>query len=160
VNNFPLVVAPGDSLTVPIRFRPQAAGRVTAALRIISDAPGLPAIVEVSGTAPTPRLLVSIADTGAFPDTRLGDVSDETLTLSNSGSCPLTITAITSSSTGFLVPQTLAFPVVIAPGGALELTLRFQPTDVGDATGTIAIVSDDPASPAALDVSGHTPSDS
>jgi len=159
VDSFPLVVAPGGSLTVPIRFRPQAAGRVTAALRIISDAPGLPAIVEVSGTAPTPRLAVSIADTGAFPDTRLGDVSDETLTLSNSGSCPLTVTAITSSSTGFLVPQILASPIVIAPGGVLELTLRFQPTDVGDATGTITIVSDDPASPAALDVSGHTPSD-
>ena len=159
VNGFPLVVAPGTSLTVPIRFRPQAAGRVTAALRIISNAPGLPAIVEVSGTAPTPRLAVSIADTGAFPDTRLGDVSDETLTLSNSGNCPLTITAITSSSTGFLVPQILASPIVIAPGGVLELTLRFQPTDVGDATGTITIVSDDPASPAALDVSGHTPSD-
>jgi hypothetical protein len=57
------------------------------------------------------------------------------------------------------VPQTLAFPIVIAPGGALELTLRFQPTDVGDATGTITIVSDDPASLAALDVSGHTPND-
>jgi hypothetical protein len=78
VNRFPLVVAPGGSLTVPIRFRPQAAGRVTAALLIISDAPGLPAIVEVSGTAPTPRLAVSIADTGAFPDTRLGDVSGHT----------------------------------------------------------------------------------
>lgn len=158
VNSFPLVVAPGDSLTVPIRFRPQAAGRITAALRIISDAPGLPAIVEVSGTAPTPRLVVSIADAGAFPDTCLGDVSDETLTLSNSGRCPLTITAITSSSTDFLVPETPAFPIVIAPGGALELTLRFQPAHIGDTTGTITIVSDDPASPAALDVSGHTPS--
>ena len=157
VNSFPLVVAPGNSLTVPIRFRPQAAGRVTAALRIISDAPGLPAIVEVSGTAPTPRLVVSIADSGAFPDTFLGDVSDETLALSNSGTCPLTITAITSSSTDFLVPETLAFPIVIAPGGALELTLRFQPAQIGDATGTITIASDDPASPAALGISGHAP---
>ena len=158
VDSFPLVVAPGDSLTVPIRFRPQAVGRVTAALRIISDAPGLQAIVEVSGTAPTPRLVVSIADAGAFPDTCLGDVSDETLTLSNSGRCPLTITAITSSSTDFLVPETLAFPIVIAPGGDLELTLRFQPAHIGDATGTITIFSDDPDRQTALEVSGHAPS--
>ncbi len=75
----------------------------------------------------------------------------------NSGACPLTITAITSSSTDFLVPETLAFPLVIAPRGALELTLRFQPPDVGDATGTITIASDDPASPTALGISGHAP---
>jgi photosystem II stability/assembly factor-like uncharacterized protein len=158
VVSYPLVVAPGDAVAVPIRFRPAVIGPAAAVLRIDSDDPGSPAFVRVSGTAPAPRLVVSIADTGTFPDTCLGDVSDEMLTLSNSGPCPLTITAITSSSVDFLVPQTVSYPVVITAGGDLELTLRFQPTSIGHASGTIAIVSDDPAGLVTLDVSGHTPS--
>jgi photosystem II stability/assembly factor-like uncharacterized protein len=158
VVSYPLTVAPGGSVAVPIRFQPPATGPAVAVLQIDSDDPASPALVHVSGTAPAPRLAVSIADTGAFPDTCLGDISDETLTLSNSGRCALTVTAITSSSTDFLVPETLSFPVVIAPGGDLDLTLRFQPAHIGDSTGTVTIVSDDPESPATLDVSGHTPS--
>lgn len=158
VINYPLVVAAGGSITVPIRFRPATIGAAAAVLRIDSNDPGSPATVEVSGTTPAPRLVVSIADHGAFADTCLGDVTDEMLTLSNSGPCPLTITAIASSSGAFLVPDTIIFPLVIAPGGDLELTLRFQPTDRGTTVGTITLTSDDPVSPSVVPVSGFTPS--
>jgi hypothetical protein len=112
----------------------------------------------VSGVAPPPRLVASIPDSGSFGDTCLGDFHDEMLTLSNSGHCPLTITGILSSSGDFLVPQTIVLPFVIAPGGDLELTLRFQPSHFGPSSGTITIVSDDPASPLTFTVSGNTPS--
>ena len=158
VVDYPLVLSAGGSIAIPIRFRPTATGPTSAVLRIESNDPNSPAIVEVSGTAPPPRLVVSIADDGVFADTCLGDVTDEILTVSNSGSCPLTITAITSSSEEFLVPETVSFPVMIAPGGDLELTLRFQPTHHGDSTGTITLLSDDPSSPALIEVSGFAPS--
>jgi hypothetical protein len=80
------------------------------------------------------------------------------LTLANAGHCPLTISAITSSAPEFVVPEVLSFPLMIAPGGDLELTVRFAPTAFGPATGTITIASDDPASPLALALRGNTPS--
>ncbi len=158
VTTFPLLVSSGDSVAVPIRFQPTGRGSFSGTLRIASNDPNSPAVVQVSGIAPSPRLVVMVPDTGSFGDTCLGDFHDEMITLDNAGHCPLTITAITSSSGDFLVPQTIAFPVVIASGGDLEFILRFQPSHLGPSSGTITITSDDPASPATFSVTGNTPS--
>ena len=127
-------------------------------LQITSDDPASPAAVAVSGDSPPPCLVASLANAGNFGDTCLGSFHDEMLTLSNSGHCPLTIQAITSSSPDFLIPGTFSFPIVIEPGGDIELTLRFQPSHFGPSNATITIMSDDPASPLMLTVSGNTPS--
>jgi photosystem II stability/assembly factor-like uncharacterized protein len=158
VVSFPLLIASGDSVTLPVRFRPTARGPVAGTLRITSDDPASPAIVRVSGAAPPPRLVASLPNAGDFGDTCVGDLRDEMLTLANAGPCPLTVSAITSSSPDFVVPELVKPPVVIAAGGDLELTLRFQPSHVGPASATITIVSDDPASPLTLSVHGTAPS--
>jgi len=50
---FPLSVAPGDSIDVPIRFQPTSAGAKSANITISSNDPASPAkVVAVSGTAP------------------------------------------------------------------------------------------------------------
>jgi hypothetical protein len=158
VQTYPLVVAPGAAIEVPIRYQPIAPGAVTATLTVYSNDPATPATVEVEGTAPPPRLVVSIADSGDFGDTCIGSFHDLMLTLSNAGHCPLSISDIASSSGDFIVPEAIAYPLVIAPGGDLELTLRFQPTAFGPTSATITITSDDPGGPATLAVSGAAPS--
>ena len=53
VLNFPLTVAPGDSLVVPIRFQPTSDGSKSATLTISTDDPSAPTkTVRVSGSAP------------------------------------------------------------------------------------------------------------
>ena len=158
VVSFPLVVKGGHSIALPIRFQPTSLGSFAGTLQIASNDLASPKAVRISGVAPPPRLVVSVPDTGDFGSTCLGKFRDEMITLSNSGHCPLTITAITSSSTDFVVPQTIAFPIVIGPGGDLEIVLRFQPSHLGPSSATITIVSDDPASPLTFTVTGDTPS--
>lgn len=158
VATYPLVVSSGDSIVVPIRFQPTGRGTFSGSLRIGSNDPASPAMVQVSGVAPVPRLVVMVPDTGAFGDTCLGHFHDEMITLNNGGHCPLTISSIASSAGDFQIPQTIAFPIVIAPGGDLEFILRFQPSHLGPSAGTITIVSDDPASPLTFTVTGNTPS--
>ncbi len=158
VISFPLVVAAGSSIELPIRFQPPALGPFNGTLTITSNDPTSPALVAVSGKAPPPRLVASLANAGNFGDTCLGSFTDEMLTLSNSGHCPLTVFSITSSSPDFIAPQIMTAPVVIAAGGDLELMLRFQPSHFGPSAGTIVIVSDDPASPLLIAVNGNTPS--
>ena len=158
VTSYPLEVAAGDSIELPIRFQPLLGGTTTGILRIFSNDPASPALVDLSGTAPPPRLVASIADSGDFGATCMHSFRDERLTLSNSGHCPLSVSAITSSSPDFVVPEVLVFPIVVAPGGDIELTLRFEPSHFGPSSATITVVSDDPLSPLDLAVSGHSPS--
>jgi photosystem II stability/assembly factor-like uncharacterized protein len=158
VISYPLIVAAGGSIELPIRFQPSGVGPASASLTILSNDPASPATVDVMGTAPPPRLSLSIADAGDFGDTCIGSFHDEPLTLANSSRCPLTITDITSSSAEFLAPDVDAFPLSVAPGTAVEVTLRFQPTSFGAKSATITVTSDDPSGPRLLTVSGNAPS--
>jgi photosystem II stability/assembly factor-like uncharacterized protein len=158
VVTFPLVVAAGASVVVPLRFQPGTLGVLSATVSVVSNDPASPAQVDVMGTAPPPRLVLSIADAGDFGDVCVGDFRDLPVTLSNSGSCPLTISGMTSSSGEFIVPSIDVLPLTIAPRTSVTVALRFQPTSFGAKNATINVISDDPASPATLVVSGTAPS--
>jgi kumamolisin len=158
VASYPLLVSSAGSIDVVVRFAPTSPGFKAATLTITSNDPASPHVIQLKADAPTPRLTASIADTGAFSDTCIGSFDDEVLTLNNSGLCPLTIASITSSAPEFEVSETLSYPLVIAPGGDLELTLRFAPTAFGPASATITVTSNDSASPTTLAVTGNAPS--
>jgi hypothetical protein len=125
---------------------------------VISDDPGGPRTLTVSGIAKPPRLVTIIADEGNFGNACLGSFVDEMMTLSNSGDCTLTITGVTSSSAEYLVPNVLSYPLTIGAGDSLLVPIRLQPTSFGPKAATITVTSDDPASPKNILVSGFTPS--
>ena len=155
---YPIIVDAGDSITVPVRFQPTALGPVSGTLTVFGNDPSGPRQVHVSGNAPGPRLVVSIADSGGFGHVCVDHFRDESLTLSNSGCCPLTITSMTTTDPQFVVPIVDAFPIVVEPGDEVDVELRFQPASFGPKNATITITSDDPAGPDTLDVSGYAPS--
>lgn len=157
VDTYPIVIGSGDSIDVPLRFQPSSVGDKVAQITVLSNAPGGPRILTVSGRAPAPRLVTVIADDGDFGRTCLGDLTDRMLTLSNSGRCPLTIHGIASTSADFVAPGVDAFPIVIGAGDSLQVPIRFQPTNFGPATGTITIASDDPEGPKSICVEGTAP---
>jgi photosystem II stability/assembly factor-like uncharacterized protein len=157
VSFFPLVVAAGDSVELPIRFQPHNLGATTATLKILSNDPSSPKIVRVSGHAPAPRLALSIANGGDFGDVCVGSFSDQALTINNSGGCALTVTGIASSSPEFIAPGVDAYPLVVAAGGSVDVQVRFQPTSFGSKSARLTVSSDDPGGPRNLDVSGNAP---
>jgi hypothetical protein len=105
----------------------------------------------------TGRVVTAIADAGSFGEACLGSFTDEELTIDNGGEGPLSITDITSSSPDFLPPSVLSYPIKLGAGDSVEVAIRFKPTSVGAKTATITIVSDDPASPHHVRVSGVAP---
>jgi hypothetical protein len=157
VLSYPIKLEVGDSIGVPIRFAPKSFGNKAATIRIDSNDPTSPHLVHVSGVAPRPRLSLIIANRGGFGKVCVGDFVDEPLILNNSGQCPITVSAITSSSSAFQVPEVLSLPLLIGPGDSLDLPIRFEPTGVGPAAGTITITSSDPSSPHTVDISGDAP---
>ena len=155
---YPLIVNPGTSIDLIIRFQPLNLGPQGGIISIFSSDPASPATVSVSGFAPAPTLSLVIADTGDFGKVCVGRFVDEPLILSNSGMCTLTIFGISSSSSDFLVPEVLSYPLTVGSGDALPIPIRFEPISFGPKSATITITSDDPASPATIDVSGEAPS--
>ena len=157
VDTYPLTIGAGDAVSLPIRFQPASVGPKAATVTVTSDDPTGPKTVEVSGTAPAPRLSLVVADGGDFGKVCIGRFADQPLVLANSGHCPLTVTAITSSSPAFLAPSVAEYPLVIDGGGSLTVPIRFQPTVRGPAAATISVVTDDPTGVHTVSVSGDAP---
>jgi hypothetical protein len=158
VVSYPLAIAPGESLEVPLRFQPTTAGFDAAKISIFSNDLFNPHVIEVTGTGQAPRLALMIPDHGNFGNVCIGSFADESLILNNSGKCALTVTNISSSSAVFLVPEVLSYPLTINAGGFLPVPIRFQPTAFGAASATITVTSDNPLGPLTVDVSGDAPS--
>ncbi len=156
--SYPLNIAPGGALDVPIRFQPTSFGPKSAVITVTSNDPAGPKKVPVSGQTKPPRLAVVIADAGDFGRACIGSFKDEAIVLSNSGHCTLSVQSVSSSSSEFVVPSVLSYPLSIAAGASLAVPIRFQPTDFGAQAGTLTIVSDDPAGPRTVAVSGFAPS--
>jgi hypothetical protein len=160
VLSYPLVVAPGASLDLVVRFAPSSYGPQFGSITILSSDPLSPNVISVSGTAPAPTANLIIANSGNFGNVCVGSFVDEPLIITNSGPCTLTVTAITviSASPDFLAPEVLSYPITIAPGNSLPVPIRFAPSSFGTQSATITVASDDPASPISVGVSGTAPS--
>jgi len=158
VVSYPLVVAAGDSVALPVRFEPLSLGSKTASITIVSNDPAGIRIVAVSGFAPAPELDLIIANSGDFGNVCIGSVVDKPLTLLNSGRCTLTVTAVSSSASEFIVPNVLSYPIRIAPETAIEVPIRFEPASFGAKSGTITVTSDDPTGAKSVALSGNVPS--
>jgi len=157
VNAYPLVVAPGDAAELVIRFQPTARGPVSATIRIFSNDPAGVKGVNVSGDCPPPRLVLAFPDSGEFGPVCVGSFRDIPLTIADAASCPLTITGVTTSDPEFAVSAVDSYPLLVSPGGAVELVVRFQPSSFGSHAATITVLSDDPGGPRTLTVSGTAP---
>jgi protein involved in polysaccharide export with SLBB domain len=157
VNAYPLTVAPGDALELIVRFQPTARGPASATISIFSNDPAGVKTVNVSGDCPPPRLVLAFPDSGQFGPVCVGSFRDIPLTIADAGSCPLTITGITTSDPEFSVAAVDTYPLLISPGGAIDLVVRYQPVSFGSHAGTITVLSDDPGGPRTLAVSGTAP---
>ena len=155
---YPIKLGPGDSIDVVIRFEPTALGGRSGTITVISDDPAGPHTVAVSGEAHAPRLCLVIANAGNFGRACVGGFVDEPMILNNSGKCALSIYGMTSTSSEFLVPHVLSYPLTIGAGSSLPLPIRFAPQSHGHKSGVITVVSNDPAGPYTLAVSGDAPS--
>jgi len=154
----PVIVAPGEDIEFTVQYAPTAPGLEAAIIRISSNDPAAPFVdVAAIGSQGTGAVATVIADSGDFGNVCLGSFVDRPLTINNSGTCPLFISDITSSSVDFAAPGVVSYPLVVSPGGSIDTMIRFQPTIFGPAGATISIFSNDPASPALVFVSGFAP---
>ncbi|WP_158750246.1 S-layer family protein [Acidobacterium sp. S8] len=155
--SFPLTIDPQQTATLQIQFDPTSPGAATGQLTIDSDsATNSAATVDLSGTAqavvpPTPQLSANPASLN-FNNVTVGSATVQPVTLSSSGTAPVTITGASLSGTGFTLYKA-QFPITLQPGQTVALYVIFRPTDTDTVNSTLS-VSSNAANPVAIPVSG------
>lgn len=137
-------VAVGTSCTVIVAFVPTAAGSRTGTLSIAHSGLTTPALIPLSGTGAgtTATPVAALAPTSlSFASTAVGSSSaQQSTTLSNTGSGPLTLGTITRTGSDFnIAGGTCAAGGTVAAGSSCTVALAFAPTATGARTGSVAI---------------------
>ena len=162
VMDFPISVASGGEVTVPIEFTPSERGERTANLQILSDDAENDNInIGMTGTGDVPEIATTLDSD--FGDVCLEDSRTHELMITNPGNCPLSISNISSSNDEFSIAQILDFPVSVAAGGEITIPIEFDPSgDFGPRDGTISVYHDGETegSPVELPVQGNAPTGS
>lgn len=142
----------GQSFSLSVGFTPASAGSVSGAISVVSTATNSPTAVSLTGTGVQPLLSVAPSSI-SFGSVLTGSTNTQKITVSNPGSATLNLTQATLNGAGYTLSG-LALPASIAPGGAASFNVTFTPASGGTFSGSLALLSNAPTSPASIVLSG------
>jgi hypothetical protein len=144
-------VAAGASCVITVTFHPLVSGARTGAITVTDNAKPSPQTASLSGTGIAP--VVHFSRTAiSFPAQLLKTQSGiQTVTLSNTGTAPLTFTSIAATG-DFKESNNCVSPIAI--GASCTISVSFAPTATGNRTGAIAVTDNAAGSPQKVSLSG------
>src|SRR6185369_147542 len=134
VDRYPMVVHPGDALPVSIRFAPATAGSYASAIYVESNG-GTNQVGVLGVGLPKQRIATIIPDNGYFGAAAPCEFRDLSLTINNSGNCPLTISDI------YALPNLLCCTNASGNGTLVNLTNIVSTTNIVITTNVIGSVA-------------------
>jgi hypothetical protein len=150
--SLPLTLHAGGTASLSVTFAPTGsgnfAGTVTFATNSTSNV-----VLPISGTGVASGQLAANPSSLTFGSVQVGNSSNQSGTLTNSGATSVTISQANISGTGFSLSG-LTVPVTLAANQSVTFKVSFAPKTAGAASGTLAIVSGAPGSPLNLAISG------
>jgi hypothetical protein len=150
----PSTIAAGTSKTFNISFGPAAAGAVSGSVSLVSNAPGSPTAIPLSGTGVASTMSLNASTTAvAFGNAAVGSNSSQNVTLTNSGNSTVTITSVNVTGTGFSSSGVTAGQTIGA-GQSATLGVIFTPTSAVTVSGTVTVTSNATNSPISISLSG------
>jgi hypothetical protein len=154
----PATLAAGQSVAFTVTFSPTVGGAANGTLAIVSDAPGSPLNIGLSGTGVTPGQLTPNPTSLSFGNVLVGSSKTLSETLTNSGGSSLTISAASASGSGFSLSG-LTLPLTLNAGQSTSFSVQFAPVATGGVSGNIRLTSNgsNPTLNIALSGSGTTP---
>ncbi len=127
-------IAPGTSCGVNVTFEPTVAGPLSGTLTIVDSSGTRIVTAQGQGVSASASVAPSFVQFGAQI---VGTVSQaQTLNITNNGSAPLSINAITASSNFAASSQC---PAVLAVGATCLVSVRFEPAATGDLYGSLQL---------------------
>jgi hypothetical protein len=141
--SLPVTLQPNQQLTLNVTYEPTAEGSDSGTLTIASDDSSGPATVSLGGsgtTATSPQLTVNPTAVN-FGNVPLNTTPNKTVTLTSSGTAPVTITAANVTGSGFSVSGA-SFPLTLNSNQTASLQVQFDPSAAGSVSGLLSIASD------------------
>jgi LEA14-like dessication related protein len=132
-------VAPGGSQPVTVTFAPTAEATYGGTVTVTSDATGGVNTIGASGTGTTVTTtrVIGLSGVLAFGNVYVGTTSTATLTISNTGNAPLSVTGI-----NYPIGFSGVWNGVVPAGGSQAVTVAFAPAAPMSYGGTITVTSD------------------
>jgi HYDIN/CFA65/VesB-like, Ig-like domain len=152
-NPFPAAVSPDSCQDVTVRYTPTNCGPHSCTLKITTDDPDTPVIIKTV-TANTPCPMIDVPPDQCFPPTVIQSVgacsSLKPFPVSNTGTCPLRITAITlggANPNAYFLSGLPSFPIILEQGhvvGEGNFKIGFAPLLLArDTLATISVTYED-----------------
>jgi outer membrane protein assembly factor BamB len=140
---FPQTLTPGNSMNIPLTFSPVNPGPLNTQVTINSTDPIHPGVnVTLTGNGVYSGPHIELDDTAHdYGPRRDGAYSRWYLTLTNNGGQPLSVTAINSSSTHFIIDASVSFPITVATLAQAKIGVWFHPTAGTNFDGVLTILS-------------------
>lgn len=145
----PVTLAANQSVTFNVNFAPTAVGAASGTLAIVSDAPGSPLNLGLSGTGLAAGSLTANPSSASFGNVTVGNNKTVSVAVTNTGGATVTVSGAAASGSGFSFTGP-ALPLTLTAGQATAFNAIFTPTAAGAASGTLTINSN--ASNATLSV--------
>ncbi len=144
------VIAPGDSKSFQIRFKPVDYNFEKTTLRIESNDPDEYLVeVVVEGRLHIPKACIDpIPPTIDFGEVEIGSTKTMQMKITNCGEEPLEVSRFElQDSTGeFGIPSPPSIPVTLQPGEELTTELTYSPSDLGVDEARLYLTTNDPES--------------
>ena len=138
----PIILQPGDTARIEASFTPPNAGYFEAEYEVVTETIEENIYISFKGNGFLPEILYG---TPVFQPVSKNNQSIGFFEILNSSSnTDLSVTGISiiSGSNVFSDDITISFPHIIKPGENIPVNVTFKPSDFGDYTGSIEILSD------------------
>ena len=158
IGTYDTLLAPGESTELVVEVFADQRGALSAAIEIISNDPDSgEALIQVQ--AQVLGGILTVHEIAQTPDDNqidfgavyVGDLAEQTVSLTNTGDAPLTITAIDASSGFGVSPAATVLnsldDIVLAVGESINIVAGFTPTTLADAVGSLNISTDNIENP-------------
>jgi hypothetical protein len=161
---YPMDITEGNCQTLEVTFTPNAPGTANATLTIASNDPAFPTVtVNLTGSSGAPD--VEVTGSGQFGNVCATVAEERTISVCNTGSCPLNVTSAIvvqqgsdAACTDFTIINN-PFAGSVDGGSCVPLTVKYTPTSLGSQSCRLKVTSDDPDEPAVyIPLTGNTPS--
>ncbi len=146
-------LAPSRSCTVAVTFSPETAGTLTGELKIVDSSTTKQYTIAVRGRGVSKAQLKANVSSLDFGSVTVGQSTERTVTLSNTGGQSLTISGVSTSLSSFSVSG-LTLPLTLPAGATATLNVSFSPTSVGGLSGSLSIANSASNQPYVISLTG------
>ena len=150
----PVTLTAGQSTSFTVLFSPTGSGAASGSVSITSNGSNPNLSISLSGTGVTQGAMAANPTSLAFGNVQVGNSTNLSETLTNTGGSTVAISQTNLSGAGFSITGLNNFPINLTPNQSVTFTLTYTPTSAGAASGSLSVVSNASNSPLNLALSG------